>query len=90
MTNFEIFRANLRLLRAERRISGNDLSKALNMKAAKRINDLEEGRIGKPTLDELLEIARYFEIQVDCLLYQKAHIKFEPLLKKDTPESLNP
>lgn len=44
---------------------------------AKRINDLEEGRIAKPHLEELLLIAKYFEVSIDNLLYKKATLSFE-------------
>lgn len=75
---FEKFRRNLRILRAGINISAVQLSQEIGFKigGGKRIIDLEYGR-GNPKLDELLAIAKYFNVTLDELLYKTAKINFE-------------
>jgi DNA-binding XRE family transcriptional regulator len=75
---FEIFRHNLRLLRASVMKSSNQLSKLLELQSLKRIVDLEEGRASQPKLEEVMKIAKYFNVTTDQLLYQKAEVTFKP------------
>lgn len=62
----EIFKYNLRLLRAGEGLSAERLSVALYM-PVKRINDLEEGRM-PPKFEDLVKIVDYFPITYDDLL----------------------
>lgn len=75
---FEIFRRNLRLLRASVMMSSIELSNKLKMQSGKRIADLEEGRTSQPKLEEVMKIAKYFKCSTDELLYQKAEVSFPP------------
>lgn len=58
-------------------ISSAQLSKELGFTTVKRVADIEEGRVQKPRLEELLAFAKYFNIEIDTLLYKKAKIIFE-------------
>ena len=62
----EIFRYNLKLLRASEEISGEELSNKLQM-PIKRINDLEGGRM-PPNLEDLIKIVNHYPITFDDLL----------------------
>lgn len=73
---FEVFRYNLRLLRSSVNKSGSELSKELELQTIKRINDLEEGRVSQPKIDEVMKLAKYFNVSTDQLLYQKAVVTF--------------
>lgn len=75
---FEIFRYNLRLLRASVGKSAAELAAELKLRTLKRINDLEEGRISQPKFEEVLLFAKYFNVTLDQLLYQKAEVSFKP------------
>ncbi len=75
---FEIFRYNLRLLRASVNKSSSELSYELELQTSKRIADLEEGRTSQPKLEEVMKIAKYFKCSTDQLLYQKAKVSFPP------------
>lgn len=75
---FEIFRYNLRLLRASVMKSSSELSYELELQTSKRIADLEEGRTSQPKLEEVMKMAKYFNVTTDQLLYQKAEVSFKP------------
>ena len=69
----ENFRYNLHLLRASEQLSGQELSKQLEM-SEKRGNDLEWGKT-PPTLQDLVSIIVHFNINFDDLLLDKLTIK---------------
>lgn len=69
----EIFKYNLRLLRASAGISGKELAEQLKFKSLSRIHDLEEGRI-KPRFEELVLIVDHFPITFDDLLDSKLQL----------------
>lgn len=77
-SEFEIFRYNLRLLRASVNKSASELSNELKLRTLKRINDLEEGRTSQPKFEEVLLLAKYFNVTLDQILYQKAQVSFKP------------
>lgn len=62
----EIFRHNLKMLRASEEMSGEELSNKLQM-PVKRINDLEGGRM-PPNLEDLIKIVNHYPITFDDLL----------------------
>jgi len=62
----EIFRYNLKLLRASEELSGEELSCKLHL-PIKRINDLEGGRM-PPNLEDLIKIVNHYPITFDDLL----------------------
>lgn len=69
---FAIFKKNLRRLRASKDISARELSEVLKLKTVKRVADLEDE--GTPNLEEIIAIANYFKVSIDCLLTQEATI----------------
>jgi transcriptional regulator with XRE-family HTH domain len=72
----ERFSSNLRIVRAARGTSANDLSKKLNLKAAKRISDLEYPGRGVPSLDEVMKICKELEVPIDHMLNKKVVVTF--------------
>lgn len=62
----EIFKYNLKMLRASEELSGEELSNKLQI-PIKRINDLEGGRM-PPNLEDLIKIVNYYPITFDDLL----------------------
>ena len=77
LKEFELFRGNLRLLRAATGLSAEALGKALELPKYHRIVDLEYGRATQPKLEEVKKISDYFKISIDELLYKKAEIFFK-------------
>lgn len=65
----EIFRYNLKMLRASEELSGEELSNKLQL-PIKRINDLEGGRM-PPNLEDLIKIVNHYPITFDDLLDSK-------------------
>lgn len=59
------FRHNLRLLRVDSNLSGEQLADKIGM-AKKRINDLEEGRM-PPKMEDAISIATIFNITLSDL-----------------------
>lgn len=76
LKTFETFRINLRLLRHSKDMSALALGKDIGFEKAYRIIDLEEGKATAPKLEEVMMIAKYFDITIDKLLFYKAEIKF--------------
>lgn len=74
---FEKFRTNLRVLRGSTNLSAVELSTLLGLKSGSRIIDLEYGRAGTPSTEELIIISRHFKITIDDLLNKQAKISFE-------------
>lgn len=74
---YELFRHNLRLLRASKGLSAEALSKAVGLRKQYRCVDLETARGGPPKLEEVKQIAVYFKISIDQLLYMEAEISFK-------------
>lgn len=67
---FEKFRRNLIVLRANKGDSGEKFAKAIGLKSTKRTLDFECGRC-HPSFDELRKIANYFNCTLDQLMYGK-------------------
>lgn len=63
----QIFQFNLKLLRTNKEMSGEDLAAALKFESRKRILDLENGRM-PPRFDELVTIGKYFDINIGNLI----------------------
>lgn len=72
---FEIFRKNLVVLRASKTLTAGELSTELGINA-KRVSDYETGRI-PPSFIHTIEIAKYFGITLDELLYKPAKVVFQ-------------
>lgn len=77
LSEYEIFRFNLRLLRASKQLSGIELARILKMKTGKRVIDLEYGRATQPKMEEVTLLSKHFDVPIDSLLYKKAKITFE-------------
>lgn len=73
---FKLFRQNLIILRAYHNLSAEKLCEQLGFTRPKRVSDYEIGRL-HPSFDELRKIAKYFDLTLDQLLYQKAKVIFE-------------
>lgn len=73
---FENFRTNLRILRGQTKISAVELSKEIGIESGSRIQALEYGR-GNPTMEEVIIISKYFNINIDDIMNKKAKIIFE-------------
>jgi hypothetical protein len=70
---------NLRLLRTEKDKSATQLTLELNLNGARTITDIENCTTRKIAIqpEEIAEIARYFNIEVDTLLNKKAYVSFK-------------
>ena len=77
LNRYEIFSSNLRLLRAFKGISADNLAKELGFKKQSRLSDLEYRRSAIPKIQELEVISKYFGVTIDELLYCKAKISFQ-------------
>lgn len=73
---YEKFRSNIRILRAKQGWSGTEASDKIGLKNGKRMIDLEYGR-ANPDMDEMLLIAKHFNVKIDDLLNKDAKITFE-------------
>ncbi len=69
---------NLRMLRAERNLTCVQLSHELNIND-RRISDIEHSKSRHIAIrpDEIGEIAKYFNIDTETLLYKKAYVAFK-------------
>ena len=67
---------NIKTIRMSRNIAGLALSNGCNLRSAKRVSEIEEGR-GKLTLEELIAIADFLDVSMDGLLKKKAKVIFE-------------
>ncbi len=65
----QIFRYNLKMLRASVELPGEELSTKMKL-PVKRVNDLEGGRM-PPNLEDLIIITNHFRITFDDLLKAK-------------------
>jgi DNA-binding XRE family transcriptional regulator len=74
--DLDFFRNNLKIARALKQITAKELSAALGLKQMKRIADIEEGR-GLPSLTEVSDICKYFDVPIDDMLYRQAKISIE-------------
>jgi len=75
---YEIFRNNARLLRHYKCVSAVQMAEELNnttFKRGKRIIDLEYGR-ANPTTEEILIIAKYFNVSLSDLMQKEARVTF--------------
>lgn len=72
---YDKFYNNLRLLIATETISMTDLSRNLGLKSGSRIASLMYGK-GKPEMEEIIIIARHYNLTIDELLYKTASITF--------------
>jgi len=68
------FRFNLRLLRTANEISGQKLSNKLGM-SDKRIDNFEQSHVSK--VEELFQIAKFFQVDVNDLIHKRIKINFE-------------
>jgi len=68
------FRFNLRLLRTANEISGQKLSNKLGM-SDKRIDNFEQSHV--PKVEELFQIAKFFQVDVNDLIHKRIKINFE-------------
>lgn len=75
LEEFAIFRANLTILQASRGVTAQELSRQMNLLTVKRVEDYKLGR-SHPTWDEIRAIAKFFDVTLDQIMYQKAIIKF--------------
>lgn len=73
---YEKFRTNIRLLRAKKGWSGCEAGEKIGLKNGKRMIDLEYGR-ATPDIEEVLLIAKCFEVKMDDLMHKEAVIIFE-------------
>ncbi len=73
---FEIFRYNLIVLQATKNSSAQELSKVMNLKSLKRVEDYKLGR-AHPDWDEVRAIAKFFDVTIDQLMYRKITVRFE-------------
>lgn len=73
---YEKFRTNIRLLRAKKGWSGCEAGEKIGLKNGKRMIDLEYGR-ANPEMEEMLLIAKCFDVKMDDLMHKEAVIKFE-------------
>ena len=76
LNEFAIFRRNLKILRAFKNISSEELSKAIGSKTIKRVADFECGRCF-PTFEEIIKIAKLFDVTIDNLMYKNIMVSFE-------------
>lgn len=74
---FKQFRYNLQILQASKTVNNRELAEILELRP-KRIEDFREGRV-PPKFVELRQIASFFNVTLDDLLYKKAVVTFEPL-----------
>jgi len=77
LEKFETFRINLALLKSLSGKSAETLSKELGFEKGYRFFNLEYGRTGAPKLEEVMAIAKYFNITIDDLLYKRAKVEFK-------------
>ena len=76
LKEYELFRRNLRLLRAQTGLSAEGLGKELGFPKHHRISDLELGKATEPKLIEVKTICDYFKVTIDQLLYKKTVVSF--------------
>ena len=69
------FRKNLRIVRAARGLTGDELSKAAKLKSQKRAIDIEEGRV-KCSLYEAISICHALTVPLEEMLTKKVVVKF--------------
>lgn len=74
-TLYEKFRTNIRLLRAKKGWSGIEAGEKIGLKNGKRMIDLEYGR-ATPDLEEIILIAKFFDVKMDDLLHKEAMVTF--------------
>jgi len=73
---YQKFRNNLRLLRAERNFTANELSLYLGWQKA-RVSFLEnEINERYPTVEELNQLSEFFGVTLDQLFHQTAYVAF--------------
>lgn len=73
---YEKFRTNIRLLRAKKGWSGCYAGEKIGLKNGKRMIDLEYGR-ANPEMEEMLLIAKCFDVKIDDLMHKEAVITFQ-------------
>lgn len=73
---YEKFRTNIRLLRAKKGWSGCEAGEKIGLKNGKRMIDLEYGR-ANPDMEEMLLIAKCFEVTMDDLMHKEAIVTFQ-------------
>lgn len=73
---YEKFRTNIRLLRAKKGWSGIEAGEKIGLKNGKRMIDLEYGR-ANPDMEEMVLIAKCFDVKMDDLMHNEAVIIFQ-------------
>lgn len=73
---FAIFRQNLTILQATKDATNKELAEIIGLRP-KRIEDFREGRL-PPKFDELITIAKFFNVTLDQIMYKRIIITFEP------------
>jgi transcriptional regulator with XRE-family HTH domain len=69
------FGENVKALRCSKQFTAEELNKELAF-APKRISEFENCRL-KPSLEEVIKISEYFNVNIDLLLYQTCTLKIE-------------
>ncbi len=69
-----LFRKNLLVVRTSMGLGASELSDLANLKAKKRVYDLEEGR-GTPSLEEIITICKILKVTMDDMLFKQAVVK---------------
>jgi len=73
MDIYKNFRVNVQLLRIEKGFSSKELSKQLGF-YERRISNFEQSH--KPTVEELMKIAEFFNVTTDEILHKQAKVIF--------------
>ena len=72
---YEKFRTNLRILKGSTKITAVKLAEEMGLKSGARFTELEYGK-SSPTVEEIMCIAKYFNVTMDDLMNKEAIIKF--------------
>lgn len=75
---FKNFRINLQVLRISKQLSAERLAELVGLGSSKRITDIEYGKHGRgtPKTEEVLKIAKFFNVSTDDLIHKIAKIYF--------------
>lgn len=77
-SQYKNFHQNIRVIRALNQMSTQEFADKTKLRHAKRVNDLEEGRV-KPSLEEAMSISKAFDLPAEKVLFGllKIEISFE-------------
>jgi transcriptional regulator with XRE-family HTH domain len=79
--DFTNFKRNIRNLRLSRDLAANELSKLAGFPLVRRVTDLENA-IANPKLEEIVTLAKIFEVSIDDLLFKETVISVTFDIKK--------